>query len=342
MQPYLPSLNIDPHGHFHPISGAALYVFYEEQRSKNKSVYSKHFQYKAVNGVSLETLNVEIISYIKTCYDVRVYQFRGYYTVITSKECIVQITDGASGISISVFGDENFVNDLFDKYDNTSKLSTVTWFYQGYSRIECKSFPIRETIELKDACYPFLKKSVDSYVSDFIASKVPILIMMGPPGTGKTSFLKYMLSARKMNVACTYDDAVINKDEFFIDYLTNNHIDMLVIEDADLLLRDRESEQNKTMSKLLNVSDGLVPILNKKLIFTTNIDNTKDIDQALMRPGRCYDILHFRNLTHAEALNVCAAYDLPPLEDTKREYALADVFNRQPRGEVVRRKMGII
>jgi ATP-dependent 26S proteasome regulatory subunit len=42
------------------------------------------------------------------------------------------------------------------------------------------------------------------------------------------------------------------------------------------------------MSRFLNISDGLIKLPNKKLVFTTNVTNFENIDSALLRPGRCF------------------------------------------------------
>jgi len=39
----------------------------------------------------------------------------------------------------------------------------------------------------------------------------------------------------------------------------------------------------------------------RKIIFSTNLPNVGDLDEALVRPGRCFARLYVRNLTAAEA-----------------------------------------
>jgi hypothetical protein len=39
----------------------------------------------------------------------------------------------------------------------------------------------------------------------------------------------------------------------------------------------------------------------RKIIFTTNLPNVNDIDDALMRPGRCFASIRTRLLNHGEA-----------------------------------------
>src|ERR1700676_3197847 len=74
--------------------------------------------------------------------------------------------------------------------------------------------------------------------------------------------------------------------EIFVDVITGNH-DAFVIEDADHLLMAR-SNGNVDLHRFLAVADGVVRAQGRKIIFTTNLPNIGDIDEALVRPGRCF------------------------------------------------------
>jgi SpoVK/Ycf46/Vps4 family AAA+-type ATPase len=158
--------------------------------------------------------------------------------------------------------------------------------------------------------------------------KLPPIILSGPPGTGKTSFLRHLLLTQGVNAMVTYDDKVLNKDEFFVNYLTDEDHDALIVEDADVFLAPREDGENTLMSKFLNVSDGLIKIMNKKMIFTTNITQLNKIDAALLRPGRCFDAVEFRELTPAEAARAAQAAGQPEQDwHSQTSWSLAQLFN---------------
>ena len=96
------------------------------------------------------------------------------------------------------------------------------------------------------------------------------------------------------------------------------------------------------MHKFLNVSDGLISAADKKLVFSTNLPNVRDIDSALLREGRCFDVLQFRPLTRKEALAV--------VEETKstrelgdgQEFTLAEIFKSQPSGNKSGQRLGFV
>ncbi|MGJ3449112.1 hypothetical protein, partial [Enterobacter sp. PTB] len=64
------------------------------------------------------------------------------------------------------------------------------------------------------------------------------------------------------------------------------------------------NDGNKLISKFLNTADGILPNNKKKLIFTTNLPNIRDVDKALVRPGRCFDVLEIGYLNKEQAAKI--------------------------------------
>lgn len=92
-----------------------------------------------------------------------------------------------------------------------------------------------------------------------------------------------------------------------------SRIPLIVIEDSDLLISKRE-DHNSLMAQLLNELDGISSSNGRKIIFTTNKMNLQHVDEALLRPGRCFDKIFFHNLSPAEAAAARAAAGLPAFE----------------------------
>ena len=135
-----------------------------------------------------------------------------------------------------------------------------------------------------DEFYPFIEEGVDAYQARYLADDASLLFLMGPPGTGKTSFIRHMIYKHKLASIITYEEGLLEFDCMFVDFLTGSS-NMLIIEDADTMLQSREGYGNKQISRFLNVSDGLIKFRGKKVVFTTNINDFSTIDQALVRPG---------------------------------------------------------
>jgi ATP-dependent 26S proteasome regulatory subunit len=94
-----------------------------------------------------------------------------------------------------------------------------------------------------------------------------------------------------------------------------------------MFLKSRQ-DGNTMMHKFLNVGDGLVTTRNKKLIFSTNLPSIRDIDPALVRPGRCYDIISFRELSQNEAEKLAKKAGVT-LKDQRMQWTISDVFFEQ-------------
>ena len=126
----------------------------------------------------------------------------------------------------------------------------------------------------------------------------------------------------------TYDEKILDKDYIFARFIEADS-GVMVIEDADNFLKSRK-DGNHMMHRFLNVGDGLITMKGKKLIFSTNLPSIKDIDPALTRPGRCFDILHFDNYTkgQAEKLATRLNIEFKPTPDTDT-YSLAEIFFQQ-------------
>lgn len=175
--------------------------------------------------------------------------------------------------------------------------------------------------------YPWLKQPLTEFYDDFVESNANILILSGLPGTCKTTFVRGLLHHTKKSATVAYDAKIINQDSLFADWLSSD-IPFMVLEDADNLITPR-SDGNDQMSKFLNIGDGLVSMKHKKIIFSTNLPNLSDIDSALMRNGRCFDVLEFGALTIPEATALAKRLNITefnPAEQTKKCLTASEVF----------------
>ena len=192
---------------------------------------------------------------------------------------------------------------------SSDEIFTVDWWFsanRGLANIAVDEFA---DDELLDEAYPTLG-SVTRLIADYLAAPETVLVVQGPPGTGKTRLVRAVLAAisrRKRDSAkimYTADRRALENDEIFVEFITGTH-DAFVVEDADHILTPR-ADGNDNLHRFLCIADGVVRALGRKIIFTTNLPNIGDIDEALVRPGRCFAVLRTRNLERPEAQSLLA------------------------------------
>ena len=249
-------------------------------------------------------------------------------------------TEARHNFTVHVTGHLQFVESFFTALDakyTDARLATIKWWYRTHNYNDSSTVPLSPPLQPLDEFYPFIPEGVDSYLRRYMDSSASILFLSGAPGTGKTSLLRHMVYKFRMKAVLTYDEAIVNSDEMFVDFLCDDEDSVLIVEDADLLVISRVSEPNKGMSRFLNASDGLIKTSGKKIVFTANQKDFSKVDPALIRPGRCFDSLVFRALSYEEAV-VAATAAKVPLPTKVREYTLGEIFSTAPTAQV--RKLG--
>lgn len=158
------------------------------------------------------------------------------------------------------------------------------------------------------------KNSKDWYEEMGISHQTGI-ILEGPPGTGKTSFVKALANELKMNLAFLKAGMLTDVNfQVALNTLPKNTI--VLIEDFDSInsLKDRKNKKEKSpfdisemtgisLSGFLNAVDGIFSSDGRILIATTN--TMEDLDEAVLRPGRFDTVEHFG---HADEKMVANLY----------------------------------
>jgi hypothetical protein len=100
---------------------------------------------------------------------------------------------------------------------------------------------------------------------------------------------------------------------------------IVLLEDAEELLLPRDGGNRDKVSNLLNLADGFLgDHLKLNVIATTNA-TVRQLDSAILRPGRLLGSREFRRLNRDEAMRLADAKGLT-LPD-KADYSLAEIYN---------------
>ena len=244
--------------------------------------------------------------------------------------------------TVRAYGDPQYAEDMVEIIESTFDVVTsyIEWIYSSDGN--SVNVPLNRDRLPVEEMYPFLNgESLNDYYDRYMASSANILLLIGPPGTGKTTFIRGLLAHRNCSAMVTYDAGILEKDGFFARFIEDD-AEVMVLEDSDAFLKSR-SDGNTMMHRFLNVGDGLVTTKGKKMIFSTNLPSIRDIDSALVRPGRCFDILTFDQLSQENADKLAAKLGVE-VEHDKKDYSLAEIFNKQTHADVAttNRKVGFI
>ena len=154
----------------------------------------------------------------------------------------------------------------------------------------------------------------DNYNDDFLPVHQTILsrlrkkndkglvLLHGKPGTGKTSYIRYLISKTKKRVIFLPPNMAASiTDPGLMNVLIENPNSVFVIEDAENIIIDRNRSGSSSVSALLNLADGLLSdCLNIQIICSFNTDLSR-VDSALTRKGRLIAKYEFLELDTPKA-----------------------------------------
>lgn len=216
---------------------------------------------------------------------------------------------------------------------DAGNFDTIVGFAGG--QLDIRSESLEGATEALTEFYPWMNgEDITEYFLQFLHSSANVLILYGEPGGGKTTFLRTAVKRLGLRALGTADQRIMNTEGFIQQCGTKMsgrndgaQYDVLIAEDAEILA-SRRSDGNTVMSSLLNALDGATKETSFKLVITTNQKDLSKMDPALLRPGRCFDVMEFGKLTAEQAMEVRALLGKPHMVFEKDDWLLADVLNR--------------
>jgi len=128
--------------------------------------------------------------------------------------------------------------------------------------------------------------------------------------------------------------------------ISNAKNSILLIEDAENVLKHREAGGNQAVSNILNISNGILgDILRMQIVCTFNC-SIKEIDPALLRPGRLVAEYQFDKLSIDRSQDLVRTLHGEEVAKTVDErLTLAEAFNLTnlpDKTKIVTQKLGFV
>jgi hypothetical protein len=176
--------------------------------------------------------------------------------------------------------------------------------------------------------------------------KSGLILLHGIPGTGKSTYIRYLIHYLKKKIIFLPPKIAASLDSpGMSSMLVENSNSVFIIEDAEELIKSRESQGGSNISMLLNLTDGMLgESLGIQVICTFNT-KVGNIDSALLRNGRLIANYEFKELHPVKTEKLLKSIGRVELLEN-RAMTLADVYNGMQssvgHGNIIKHKIGFL
>jgi hypothetical protein len=189
-----------------------------------------------------------------------------------------------------------------------------------------------------DECYEPEFKPMHKHIVDSLnKNESGLYLFHGDPGTGKTTYIKYISSLVKREMIYVPTSFIEHlADPSFLPALLHKKESVLIIEDAEKALLAREpgdSHSSSLVSSILNITDGIMANVFNIAIIATYNSPRQSIDKALLRKGRLKAEYRFDKLSIETAQKIMN--NVNPDYTVTEPMALADIYNTDTPDEFV-------
>ena len=229
------------------------------------------------------------------------------------------------------------VDEEFTQFMDIDKRPNIFMVNQDYGNFNFSKFNINlpEPFDIELNYGKNFESVSEKIIKSLNENSSGLYMLHGRPGTGKTTYIRYLASVLKKDVIffpTSFVDEITNPS--ILSLLKKKQDCVMILEDAEKALTKRSlSDQPSLVSTLLNMTDGILgDILKLNVIVTYNCDR-QDIDEALLRKGRLKAEYSFQGLKQDEAKKLIKKLDI----DIKPEdnMTLADIYYAKSDEELI-------
>lgn len=255
-------------------------------------------------------------------------------------ELFIDENNQTCGSAYLFYDDENDeVCDVIEILKKNAKLTTqkpkIYLVKKTGNGLELEYFTIKSPEIDFDCNYNIDFKETNDLIVERLSQNYSkgLVLLYGLPGTGKTSYLRYLASIirNKKLIYLPPNMTNILSDPSLISLLTNHPNSILLLEDAEnsLMSRGVNSGNDPSVSNILNLSDGLLSdCLTIQIVATFNT-KIANIDEALLRKGRLIAKYEFKDLEESQIRNYCEKHSInfDSLISQGKTYTISDLMN---------------
>jgi len=251
--------------------------------------------------------------------------------LVAEEGVVNDISDHSVGNLVIYYPAGKNIKNLIKKI---KKIDCSYYTYKGKINILCKSndqyytreFTINKPVIDIDLYY----NDGFSDIHDIIVKNLNnrkssgMVLLHGKVGTGKTTYIRYLTHLIDKQIIYIPSNLINSiSDPELIPFMLDHPNSVLIMEDAENVVSNRDINSGQGVSNILNLSDGIIgDCVNVQIIATFNVAVDK-IDPALLRKGRLFAKWEFKDLDVKKVKKLSKKLKI----DVNREMSLANLFN---------------
>lgn len=299
------------------------------------------------NYLGLDNYNLKVVNFLEENFKPE------FFNETSDRRCLYfsnekyfvgAFTNRKEGVNLFVWTTETDVDaikEVFKAYklkDEEERDSQIYMLAQSMHGLYLKELSFSAPKINIQSYYGQQFKTVDKSIRKKIEKENGLFIFHGPPGTGKTSYIKYLAHKCKRSFVFVPNSMIESLVQpAMISVLVENPNLVLVLEDAEKVVASREEQENFFASTLLNLTDGIVGTACDLAVIVTFNADISSIDPALQRKGRLKYKYEFNRLSIEDSQALVTKFH----KDFKvtEPMSLADIFNLEDEiGQVKKKK----